>query len=141
MSDRLSLKVISGPTKAEMRAMTLRTDRATQWALREVGRRVTREARKRAPVYKGPDRTVSYGDGKHGPIVPGELKRGIKSSRRIKREGGGRFSLKVGPRGGHVHLYSKKQEARTPYMAPAYQAAKRDAAALHAKAWERAMRR
>lgn len=144
MADHLSMRMVTAPLTHDMRAMTKRTDRATMWALREVGRRVKREARKNAPVYQGPARTAKVntasGYGKSVEIVPGLLKNSIKSSRRLKQRRPHEYSIAVGPRGGHVHLYAAKQEARTPFMKPAYEAAVRDARELHEKAWNRAMR-
>jgi hypothetical protein len=139
MRDGVSFHMVLEPALRDMREMQRRTDRATMQGLRAVARKVGQEARRRAPVYAGPARIVNYGDGHSGPMVPGELKRSIRSSRRLVRHGPGDYSLKVGPRGGHVHLYAAKQGALTPFMHPAYEVAKASAEAIHAKAWERAM--
>jgi len=139
MVDGLSFHAITGPALKDLRAIQLKTDVATKKGLRAVGARVRTEGKRGAPVYDGPARTVSYGDGNRGPLIPGELKKSIATSRRVKRNGPSDFSLFVGPRGGHVHLYAAKQEARTPYMKPAFQVASSEARTIHERAWEKAM--
>lgn len=140
MADGLRLRIDSSATRSALADLDRRANRATMWALREVGRRVRREARRPAPVYHGPPRTADV-YGTQVDVEPGELKKAIRSSRRLKNYGKGEYGLTVGPRGDHVHLYANKQEALTPYMKTGYEAAVRDAVELHAKAWERAMRR
>lgn len=140
MADGIRFRIDSAPTIRELSEIDRRANRATMWALREVGRRVRREARSRAPVYHGPERTADV-YGQQVEMTPGELKKSIRSSRRLKNYGKGEYGLTVGPRGEHVHLYANRQEALTPYMKAGYEAAVRDAVELHAKAWERAMRR
>lgn len=141
MVDGFTFRVVTEPFQASMRQLDRDTDRATMWALRAVGRKVKREGRKRAPVYRGSRKTVSVGGGKHIPLVPGLLRASISSSRRLQRVGPGAYMLRVGPRGGHVHLYAAKQEKRAPFMEPAYEVAVSNMVALHAAAWERAMRK
>lgn len=121
--DGISFRAVTAPTIAELAAVQKRVDRATMWALREVGRKVKREARKNAPV------------------ATGELKKSISSSRRLKRHGPGDYSLTVGPRGQRVHLYAAVQEDRDRYMRPAFDTSVAQAEGLHRKAWERAMRK
>ncbi|MEU6582748.1 hypothetical protein [Nocardia sp. NPDC046763] len=118
--------------KAEMDVLV---DRASMWALREAGRQVKREARKLAPVYGGTTKSVAIGsrrgfnvttgprnaEGKRGykyveGVQPGLLQSSISPSRRLKKRGEHDYRLSVGPRGGHVHLYSGKQEGRVGYM-------------------------
>lgn len=51
--------------------------------------------------------------------VRGLLKASIKPSKKLKFDGEA-WSAKVGPRGGRVHLYGKKQENRYHYMEAGY---------------------
>lgn len=152
MADGFSMSMLTKPTMDAMADMAKRTDRATMWALREVGRQIKREARKRAPVYKGVRAAATHREmkalakagmtGSTGNVViSGLLKNSIGSSRRFKREAGGAYIIKVGPRGERTHLYAGKIEARQAYMRPAYDQVTPQMAAIHAKAWERAMRK
>jgi hypothetical protein len=148
MADGFNAKMLVQPAIDEMVAMDKRMDRATMWALREVGRAVKREARRRAPVYKGAGRQTmklrevkrrrSEGDTSSAVVVPGLLRDSISSSRRFARAGEA-FVLKVGPRGPRAHLYAARIEARSPYMEPGLATVIPQISALHAKAWERAM--
>ena len=139
MVDGLSFHAVTGPTLKELAHIRAEANRATKKTLRAVGARVRAEAKRRAPIYDGPGRTVSYGDGNSGPLIPGELKKSIATSKRYKINGPSDYSLFVGPRGGHVHLYAAKQEALTPYMKPAFEIASREARATYTWAWEKAM--
>jgi hypothetical protein len=129
-------------TKALLRdlaAVDRAVDRATMWTVREAGRKVKSAARRKAPVYKGPPRTVNAG-GTPVPLVPGALKSSIASSKRLRRDGAA-VSVKVGPRGGLVHLYAPAQEARYGFMAAGLAAATAAAATAAEKAWGRAVRK
>jgi Bacteriophage HK97-gp10, putative tail-component len=117
--------------KRDMHALDTAADRASMWALREVGRRVKREAKARARVYQG-DRK---------DIEKRALRKSIASSKRLRREANGTRSLKVGPRGWRVHLYAGKIEELEPYMAPAYAVAIAEAHSVHERALERALKR
>jgi hypothetical protein len=101
------------------------------WALREIGREVRKEARKRAPVYSGDDDRA----------VPGELRKSIAPSRRLKRVGAHTYALVIGPRGARVHLYAPTAEARTQFMRRAYEAVMPRIGEIHARAWRKAMER
>ena len=160
MAEGISFRILTDPIKKDLRQIDRDTDRATMWALRAVGRKVKQEARRRAPVYGGTQKSMSIharrsvrvttggkgADGKRAygnsiAIVPGLLKNSISSSRQLRKYGAGTYGLTIGPRGGHVHLYAAKQEARTPYMAPAHEIASGQLTELAAKAWDRAMRK
>ena len=130
MADRIWAAIHADQTVKDFRKIQRQTDRATQQALRAVGRLVKQDARRHAPVYQG----------ERSDVVPGLLKNSIKSSRRIKRLGGGVFSITVGPRGYLPHLYAGKQEERTPYMKPAERSAVSQAREIHEKAWGRVMK-
>lgn len=134
--------------------MNQRTDRATMWALREVGRQVKREAMRHAPVYDKKKATLTQaqfrkfqratkyrGSIANSVVISGLLKGSISSSKRLTSVKTGEYSLKVGPRGQRVHLYSAKAEARQPYMRPAYEAITPRMAEIAAGAWGRAMAR
>jgi hypothetical protein len=149
-------KVFTKPFSDGVTDLKKRTDRATMWAVREVGRQVKREARKRAPVYRGRSgaavqfknfaqfrrfqKTTGYkGSIGSNVIIPGLLKNSISSSRRLKSVKTGEYSLKLGPRGQRVHLYAGKAEERQPYMKPAYDEVTPKMGATAAAAWAKAM--
>jgi hypothetical protein len=159
------IKILTGPTKKALADIDKRTDRATMYALRAMGRKVKQEARRRAPVYKGDRATMSLKDVKagrkagkvashqrvgrqvHAPnlvegnaVVPGLLKDSISSSKRFKRRGT-EYGLGIAPRGVRVHLYSGKAEATHHYMAAGYEAALHQLDEVAAKAWGKAMER
>lgn len=138
-------KAIVGPTQAALRDMSRRVDRASMWALRETGRAVKTEAKRRAPVLKGAGtisrkRHKELGGGHSTPPVAGLLKASISSSKRLRKVGAA-YVVKVGPRGDRVHLYAGKAEAANPYMKPAHEAAAARMGDIHANAWARAMKR
>lgn len=140
MADGISFHIDASDALAKLAAIDKAADRATMWALREVGRKVKQTSARAAPVYSGPPRKVSFGDGHSGPIIPRELRRSIGSSKRLGRIAGG-YSVRVGPRGGHVHLYAAAQERRTPFMAPGIAAGQAAAEAVFASAWAKAIKR
>jgi hypothetical protein len=140
VADGFRFDIVSDRCLRELQALDKHVDRATAKGLKAVGNYTAREGRKGAPVYKGPPRKVSVGGGKRIHLEPGALKRSIKASRRPRPRGNGVWTLTVGPRGGHVHLYSAKQERRRPYMEPAFRKASLAARDIHAKAWEKVMR-
>jgi hypothetical protein len=149
--DGFSMSMLTKPATDAMADMAKRTDRATMWALREVGRKVKQESRRRAPVYKGRRATGTYrmmkalqkagagGKLTNDVVVSGLLKNSISSSRRLKREAGGAYVIKVGPRGDRVHLYAGKQEERARFMRQAYDVVAPAMSDIHAKAWAKAM--
>jgi hypothetical protein len=119
---------------ADMARIERSTDRATMWALRQGGRKLGSYAKAAAPVYGGPPR-MSQGQ----PVKRGELKKSIKSSKRLQRTGPGGYALKVGPRG-RPHLYAAKQEARHPFMGPATERVAGEFHGYADQAWARAIR-
>lgn len=152
VSDFLGFTVHNAALEADLRAFDRTMRRATQQGLREVGRQVKREARKLAPVYKGPARSVKVTTGSRGAdgkrsygksieIEPGLLKNSIKSSRRIRQPEPGVYRIALGPRGGHVHLYAAKQEARTPFMRPAYDKVEPEMRAIYGRVFGRVVNR
>lgn len=157
MADGFSMSMLTKPTTDAMADMARRTDRATMWALRETGRKIKQEARKRAPVYKGKSGRVNLrysqfrkfqkasgykGSISNNVVISGLLKNSISSSRRFRREAGGAYVIKVGPRGQRTHLYAAKIEANTKaYMRPAYDLVTPQMSVIHARAWEKAMSR
>lgn len=128
--------------------------RAAMWAVREAGRTVRREAKANAPVLKDKgavgvrtyqaDRKFRAGGG-IGPLrgggtsqpIRGLLKASIAPSKNVKQLGTAAFSLKVGPRGDRVHLYSGKAEARSGFMAAGDRAAQDAMPAIAARAFGR----
>lgn len=157
MPDGFSMSMLTKPTTDAMVDMAKRTDRATMWALRETGRKIKQEARRQAPVYKGKAGRVNLrysqfrrfqkasgykGSINSNVVISGLLKNSISSSRRFKREAGGAYVIKVGPRGERVHLYAGKIEANTKaFMKPAYEAVTPQMTDIHARAWAKAMSR
>lgn len=156
MPDGLTMRMVTKPTTDAMADMAKRTDRATMWAIRETGRKIKQEGRREAPVYKGRAGRVNLrysqfrriqkatgykGSISNNVIIPGLLKNSISSSRRLKREAGGAYVIKVGPRGQRIHLYAAKAEARKPYMRLAYDRVTPQMADIHARAWAKAMSR
>ena len=158
MADSADFSVLTKPFMDGIEDMKKRTDRATMWAVREVGRQLKKEARARAPVYKGRSgarvqfknaaqfRRFQKATGYRGSIagsvvVPGLLKNSISSSRRLVSIRTGEYSLKLGPRGERVHLYAGKVEAKQPYMKPAYDNVSAKMGTIAAGAWGKAMNR
>lgn len=131
-------------------------DRATMWAIRECGRIVKQETRRRAPVYKGNAkaqvsirsitnlRKSGFGGGRqiegNGVVVVGALRDSIGSARTLKREGPA-YVLRVGPRGPRVYKYAPKIEKQAAYMAHGFEAASTRFELSYRTAWERAMAR
>jgi hypothetical protein len=151
------MSMLTKPATDAMADMAKRTDRATMWALRETGRKIKQEARRQAPMYKGKagrvnlrysqfrkfQKTTGYkGSINSNVVVAGLLKNSISSSKRFRREAGGSYVIKVGPRGQRTHLYAAKIEANTKaYMRPAYDAVTPQMSQIHAAAWAKAMAR
>jgi hypothetical protein len=130
-----SLKMLGAKQMvADMARIERSTDRATMWALRQGGRKIQSYAKAAAPVYTGKPRT-SQGQ----PVLKGELKKSIKSSKRLKSAGPGSYSLKVGPRG-RPHLYAARQEARHPFMGPAVARVSGEFRGYAEQAWTRAIK-
>lgn len=132
MADSFGVSIDTKPFRKSLDALQKRVDRATMWALREVGREVKKEARKLVPV----------GDGSDPRERPGELKKSIGSSRRIKRPAPHVYEIKVGPwSNGHVHLYAIKEEKIAWYMKRAHDAVMPRVPEIYARAVSRAMNR
>jgi hypothetical protein len=112
-------------------------ERAAMWSVREVLRKFTRGAARGAPVYKGRPRKVRV-NGELIELVPRSLKKSFHSTKRLRRNGG-EFSAVAGPRGPHVRLYAQAQEARRPFIKPAYSEAVSQARGIHERALERAL--
>ena len=124
----------------DLKALTKDTDAATKKGLRAVAARVRTEGRKAAPVYVGSRTTVSVGNGKQIPLVPGELRKSIAASKKYKDLGADGYGLNVGPRGGHVHLYMLKEERRTAFMAHARETISGgEAKRIHEAAWAKSI--
>jgi hypothetical protein len=118
--------------QADFAEMDRAADRASMYALRQTGRVVKQEGRKRARVYQGPPTKG---------VVKGALKNSISSSKRLRRAPDGTRALTVGPRGPRVHLYAQKIDRLDPFMGPAYSIAVAKARGIHELALERALKR
>lgn len=137
----ISAKITTGPIKQALGDLERRSDRATMWATREVGRDVKRMARRTAPVYQPTARTTLHGPSKpKAGVVPGLLRDSIRPSRRLRKTRDG-YILKIGPRGQRVHLYAGKAEAVHPFMAVAYAYAVGRSRVTYERGWARAMKR
>jgi hypothetical protein len=134
MADLLGIKLsaLTAPTRRAIAERTLRVDRATMYALRAVGRDVSRQAKA------------------HAPVLTGTLRKSIRNARTLKREGIV-YVLTVAPRGSvsrtggggatGVPLYRGQMEELYGYMAAGFDTAMSRAAETHAAAWARAMAR
>ena len=91
MSEFTSMEWIVSPFKDAMKDIHHATDRATLYALRQVGREGIKAARSKTPVYKGPDPRAQ--------AESGNLRRSILNARQAIHLGTGDYSLKVGPFG------------------------------------------
>lgn len=142
------IKITAGPTVKAMADIDKRTDRATMYGLRAVGRKVKQEARRRAPVLKNQNlvnvRTVKAlrkagatgGESRSQPI-PGLLKDSISSGKRLTKTATG-YRIGIAPRGDRVHLYSGRMEARHHYMAGGHAAAESQMETIFVQAWTKA---
>ncbi len=131
MPDGFHASFVTKPFLHSLRELERRVDRATMWSLREVAREMAKEAQRNAPVYSGDDARAK----------PGELRRSIKPSRRLKHIGPHTYSTVVGPRGSRVHLYAPKIEEAAEYMKRAYERVLPRVAAISTKGWNKAMER
>ena len=86
-----SMEWLASPFHDAMKEAHRVTDRATLYALRQVGREGIKAARSRTPVYKGTD--------KRAQAESGNLRRSILNARQAVHVGTGDYSLKVGPFG------------------------------------------
>lgn len=129
----------------EMQAdLKIASDKATMYGLRAVGRAVRAAARAQAPVYKGSDPRAQ--------AESGQLKKSIKSSRRITSVGSGTYSMTVMPagnkkKGTHVHrtsggglrgvpLYRRAMEEKYGYMRAGIGIAEADAVRIFEDAYK-----
>lgn len=131
MADRLSMRIITGPVRQEMRAIHKLVDDATVIALRETAKLVSREAKKAAPVYAGSDKRAT----------PGEYRKSIRVSRRLRRPLPHVFALTIAPRGKHPRQYAYKLEDQYEPMKQGKDLAEPAVKPIHAKAWEKAIQR
>lgn len=153
------MTAVTEPLLEEMKAREKAVDRGSMFVVREAGRVAKKAARKAAPVYGGPKASVhvrtvkkarkagvnlsggqlAKGERVEGNrIVVGLLRDSITSSRRLKKDGDGTYSIKVGPRGPRVHLYAAKVEVTQPYMRQAYRAVAEAMTAIAEKALTKA---
>lgn len=140
MADGFSLKFnTSGVTRA-VAEVNRDMDRATAYGLRRVGAVVRSQARSRAPVYTGPARKG---------VIAGELKKSIKTSKRVKNDGVYR-TLTVGPSGQvrrdgggayGVPLYRRRQEAAVGFMKGGHDAGMATAGKTLEAAWAKSLGR
>lgn len=154
MGDGISFRVVTAPFTDWAKDREKRMNRAAMFAVRDAGRIARRVGRTAAPVLKDStleshrqiQKRIRSGDesGKAaysgGKAIPGLLKASIASSKNLKFEGVGSYSLKVGPRGQRVHLYAGKAEKNHQFMAAAEEAAKAELERIAKEAFERVWR-
>ena len=127
------------------------SDRATMYGLRAVGRRVRAAARSQAPVYSGPDPRAQ--------AEAGNLKKSIKSSRRLKSVASSTYEMSVMPAGSKkqgtavkrhgssqgavrgVPLYRRAMEERYGYMRAGMGVAEAEAGRIFEEAYAKAFER
>jgi hypothetical protein len=143
MADDIAIwHIVTAPWDAMQVDLDRASDRATMYGLRAVGRAVRAAARAQAPVYKGNDPRV----------VSGELKRSIKSSRRLTSVGSGTYSMTVMPTGNKkqgtavrrtssgglrgVPLYRRQMEQKYGYMRAGINVANADAVRIFEDAYK-----
>lgn len=114
-------------------------DRSTMYTVRQAARKVGQYSRRGAPVYRGKPRDRYVGGKSVGPMLKGDLKKSIRSQKRLKRVPGG-YAVTVGPRG-IANVYAAAQEARRPFMAPAKAQVEGEIQSIAETAWGRSMRR
>lgn len=131
MADGLSIRMLTGHARQELREIQKETDKVTKQTLRLVGAYLAREARKIAPVYAGDDSRAE----------PGRYRSSIKPSRRFGNPLPHVYTLKVGPRGPKVRLYAPKLEDQYDVMERSQHKAEPVAGAMHEKAWARAVKK
>lgn len=150
MADSFAVRVIAQPMFDAVADHKKRVDRASMWAIRETGRLVKSTAKRQTPVYRAAGVTKisairktkkAGGDVSYDQVISGLLRSSIASARRLTPQLGGGYSVKVGPRGGRVHLYAAKIEAQAAYMRAGHVAAVGRMGEIHAKAWAKAMSR
>lgn len=143
MSALIDMKVITDSFHEALKTMDTVSQKAAQWAIRESARKVKRAAQQRAPVYSGPARKVRVNNGggyTTVDLVPGEYKKSIASSKNFL-SAGRTWRLKVGPRGGHVHLYAGKVEQRSAPMRTGFAAVQPQIQTIYDGAMKRALAR
>lgn len=89
MPDGFNIHWLLEPWNEMQAEIRIASDRATMYGLRAVGRAVRAAAKAQAPVYHGDDPRVN----------PGDLKRSIKSSRRLRNVADGIYEMSVMPAG------------------------------------------
>lgn len=104
-SDVMSFRVDTRAATKALNDLNRTFEKATMYGLREAGRKGKQAAKRQTPV------------------LTGELKSSIHTSRRLRKTGPGSFALHIGPWGGKVNLYRNKIEQSSHYMEQAYREA------------------
>lgn len=128
MADGISYRMVSGPTVNAMRRIQRDIQNANVAAVRAAGKALAAEAKTRAPIYEGP----------RPDVQKGRLRKSIKAGR-VHREPPSSAWLMVGPFGWRARLYAGKEEARSPYMGPAFRDMATGLGAIAAKAYQEAI--
>ena len=116
---------------AAVKTLDRAIDRATMYGLRAVGRTVKNAAKKRVPIYGGPD----------SRIPPGRLKQSIHTSKRLRKIGPHTYINHVGPWGPVVNLYRGKIEDQSGFMHDGYEAAMGTAIETYRRVYSRTFER
>lgn len=126
------------PTMKVLEQAEREVQKANQYALRQTGRQIAKDAKRRAPILT--DANLSHKQqmavlsgktvraakkaglkkgGDFQAVIPGLLRSSIGNAKKIRRDGNSN-TLIVGPLGKRVTLYRQKIEAIKPFMRPAY---------------------
>lgn len=139
MADGISLRVLTSEVTKAFAAIEKSADRSTMYTVRQAARKVGQYARKAAPVYTGPARDRYFQGQNIGPMAKGDLKKSIRSAKRLSRVAGG-YGVTIGPRG-VANIYAGAQEVRRPFMGPAREQVEGEITSIAEAAWGRSMKR
>ena len=139
------------PTVDVLKKADAEVQKANMYALRQAGRAIAKDAKRRAPVLldasgkKSTGKTIKAAKkaglkkgGDFNAVVPGLLRASIGNARKIQKSGDTN-SLLVGPLGRRVTLYRAKIEAQKPFMRPAYASVTGDISTIFEAAYAKAI--
>lgn len=134
-----------------LRKVDAEVQKANMYALRQTGRQIAKDAKRRAPVLldasgrKATGKTIKLAKraglkkgGDFDAVIPGLLRSSIGNAKKIRRDGNAN-TLIVGPLGKRVTLYRQKIEAIKPFMRPAYDSALAQMSSIFEAAYAKAI--
>lgn len=132
MADDISVRMLWQPTLDALKKADAEVQKANMFALRQTGRAIAKDAKRRAPVLadasgkKSSVKTIKAAKkaglrkgGDFQAVIPGLLRASIGNAKKLRKDGN-TSTLLVGPLGKRVTLYRQKIEAIKPFMRPAY---------------------